>query len=331
VSVDNHFSWDMTYLGINLGLDYEFYRPGNFTFYGRAMVSPEFLLRGTQTINNQVYDLIGEDDFDTPMLFMRLGLGAQYRISELISVYLQYMGGKSYALKGDSEKLNLISHNIGLGVLFNLSAVTGTGSSPASDKKLQELEQKLEIQSQKIEELEAKDEQAESLKQQVQAKEVEMEELKDNISQALFDVSPEGLQIYQSEGKIYVIMDNDLLFESGSWEVSAQGEKAVEALGVVLAENPESSILIEGHTDNQPFRGAGNIRDNWDLSLKRATAIVEILNRNPGINQERLIAAGRGEHNPKASNETEEGRALNRRTEIIINPQLSKAYQLLED
>jgi chemotaxis protein MotB len=241
------------------------------------------------------------------------------------------MGGKSYALKGDSEKLNLISHNIGLGVLFNLSAVTGTGSSPASDKKLQELEQKLEIQSQKIEELEAKDEQAESLKQQVQAKEVEMEELKDNISQALFDVSPEGLQVYQSEGKIYVIMDNDLLFESGSWEVSPQGEKAVEALGVVLAENPESSILIEGHTDNQPFRGAGNIRDNWDLSLKRATAIVEILNRNPGINQERLIAAGRGEHNPKASNETEEGRALNRRTEIIINPQLSKAYQLLED
>lgn len=331
-AVDNFFSWDVSYLGVNLGLDYEFYRRGNFTVYGKGMVSPEFLLRGHQTLDNQVYNLVGEDDFDTPFLFLRLGLGVQYRLSQQISIYSQYTGGKSYALKGDSEKLNFVAHNIGFGLLIDLTKGAFDKASPASEERLRKLEQKLEDQSQKIQQLEAQDQQSdEQLELQVQAKEAEMEALKDNISKALFDVIPQGPQVFREEGKVYVIMDNDLLFDPGSWEVSEQGEEAVEVLGQVLAENPQSSILIEGHTDNQPFRGAGNIRNNWDLSLKRATAIVEILSRNADLDPKRLIAAGRGEHYPKASNETSEGRAMNRRTEIIINPLLDKAYQLLED
>ena len=120
VVLDNYYSWDVTYLGLDLGVDYVFFRNNNIQFYAKTTVSPELLLHGTQSLNNHDYNLVGEEDFDAPILFVRLGTGAQFRISEVSSVFVQYMGGKSYALRGDPEKLNIVCHNIGFGVLFNM-------------------------------------------------------------------------------------------------------------------------------------------------------------------------------------------------------------------
>jgi hypothetical protein len=120
VLLDNYYSWDVTYVGINLGLDYVFFRNNNVQFYGKATISPEFLIHGTQDLNSHKFNLVGEEDFDAPILFCRLGVGAQFQISEVSAAFVQYMGGKSYGLKGEPEKLNIICHNIGFGLLFNL-------------------------------------------------------------------------------------------------------------------------------------------------------------------------------------------------------------------
>jgi chemotaxis protein MotB len=126
-------------------------------------------------------------------------------------------------------------------------------------------------------------------------------------------------------------MENKLLFESGSWAVGSKGKQAVKQLGEVLAENPEIAILIEGHTDNVPYKGNEQLSGNWDLSAKRATAIVTILRENSNINPENLTAAGRGEFAPIASNETAQGKAQNRRIEVILTPKLDEISKLLNE
>jgi chemotaxis protein MotB len=122
------------------------------------------------------------------------------------------------------------------------------------------------------------------------------------------------------------------LFQTGSWNVGSEGRKAVVEVGKVLGQNPEITVLIEGHTDNDKFAGAmGQIENNWDLSTKRATAIVNILSENKAINKQSLTAAGRGEYAPLASNETAEGKAKNRRIEIILTPKLDEISKMLND
>ena len=155
--------------------------------------------------------------------------------------------------------------------------------------------------------------------------------MKDAISRALTDFEGKGLTVEQRDGKVYVSMENKLLFQSGSWAVGSEGKRAVEQLGSVLADNPEIAILIEGHTDNVPYKGNSQLSGNWDLSTKRATAIVNILQSSSKIKAENLTAAGRGEHAPIASNETTEGKAKNRRIEVILTPKLDEIKKLLND
>ena len=132
-------------------------------------------------------------------------------------------------------------------------------------------------------------------------------------------------------GKVYVSMENKLLFGSGSWAVGAEGRKAVVEVGKVLAANPDISVLIEGHTDNDEYGGSGPIADNWDLSTKRATAIVSILGENKGINKFNLTAAGRSEYAPVASNSSSDGKSKNRRIEIILTPKLDEISKMLNE
>ena len=325
------FAWDVTYLGINLGLSYEFFRPGNFTFYAKGTASPEFFLRGEQTLNDQVYDLSGEENFDQPIYFFRGGIGTQLKLSDRSSVYVQYMGGKSFNFNDDPAQLNIVAHNVGFGLLINLSRQETHKIDPVSEQRIEELEKTVNVYSEKIEVLEVQTQRVEALEEEVVAKDVEMEILKDTISTSLFEFDGRGLLVDQRQGKVYVTMATDMLFESGSWVIGKEGEEAVEALGKALVKNPDISILIEGHTDNQPYRGNGNIQDNWDLSIKRATAVVEILKRNPDIDPKNLTAAGRGEYDPVASNDTEEGRAKNRRIEVIITPKLDEVIEILKD
>lgn len=190
----------------------------------------------------------------------------------------------------------------------------------AEAARLTVLQRKLEERSRRVEELEGI----------IAAKDAQMKRLKEAISAALTNFEGNGLTVEHRDGKVYVSMENKLLFESGSWAVNTRGREAVVALGNVLAQNKEIAVLIEGHTDNVPFGGSGNLQDNWDLSTKRATVIVGILLENGGIPKDNLTAAGRGEYAPLASNDTAEGRAKNRRIEVILTPKLDEISKLLE-
>ncbi len=166
----------------------------------------------------------------------------------------------------------------------------------------------------------------------IAAKEASMKKLKETLSKSLKAFEGKGLTIQQKDGKVYVSMENKLLIESGSYAVGLEGKKAVVAVGKVLGENPEISVLIEGHTDNDKFAGAvGLIENNWDLSTKRATAIVNILGENAKINKQNLTAAGRGEYSPLMSNDTPDGKSRNRRIEIILTPKLDEISKMLNE
>ena len=166
----------------------------------------------------------------------------------------------------------------------------------------------------------------------IAAKEASMKKLKETLSKSLKAFEGKGLTIQQKDGKVYVSMENKLLFESGSYAVGMEGKKAVVAVGKVLGDNPDISVLIEGHTDNDKFAGAvGQIENNWDLSTKRATAIVNILGENAKINKQNLTAAGRGEYSPLMSNDSPEGKSRNRRIEIILTPKLDEISKMLNE
>ena len=191
----------------------------------------------------------------------------------------------------------------------------------AENARLEALKKQLEARSQRVEELE----------NVIASKDAAMTKLKNAISNALIDFEGKGLTIEQRNGKVYVSMENKLLFNSGSWAVGVEGKKAVKQLGSVLADNPEIAVLIEGHTDNAPYTGSGQISGNWDLSTKRATAIVQILRENKNIKPDNLTAAGRGEFAPIATNNTTEGKAKNRRIEVILAPKLDELSKLLNE
>jgi len=197
--------------------------------------------------------------------------------------------------------------------------------------QLEEKERKLALESDRLEklqnELAQRSNQINELQGLIDAKEAQMQQLKNAISSALLNFEGKGLTVVQKNGKIYVSMENKLLFDSGSWAVGSEGKVAVEQLASVLSKNPDINVLIEGHTDNVPYTGA-TITDNWDLSVKRATAIVRIL-QNKGVNPTQITAAGRSEYVMVGSNATAEGKAKNRRIEIILAPNLDEISKLL--
>lgn len=191
----------------------------------------------------------------------------------------------------------------------------------ADQERLDKLQKDLAARSTRIDELESV----------IAAKDAKMNALKTAVSNALTNFEGKGLTVEQRDGKVYVSMENKLLFSSGSWAVNSEGRKAVQQLGQVLAQNPDIAVLIEGHTDNVPYGGTGQLTDNWDLSTKRATSIVQILRENSGIDPSNLTAAGRGEFAPVASNQTAEGKAKNRRIEVILTPKLDEINELLKE
>ena len=162
-------------------------------------------------------------------------------------------------------------------------------------------------------------------------KESELRSIRDKIMEALGGFADRGLTVYTKDGKVYVSMDERLLFASGQWTVNAEGQRAIREVATVLAQNPEISIMVEGHTDNVPMRGRGDVRDNLDLSVLRATAITRILLENKGIAPSRVTSAGRGEWLPLVDNDSPANRARNRRSEIILTPNLDELMKLIAD
>lgn len=193
----------------------------------------------------------------------------------------------------------------------------------AEQDRLNKMKAELDASSKRLNELES----------YIAAKDASMKKLKETLSKALNAFEGKGLTVEQKNGKVYVSMENKLLFQTGSWAVGVEGKKAVVEVGKVLAQNPDISVLIEGHTDNDKILGniGGGIESNWDLSTKRATAIVNILGENSGIQKKNLTAAGRGEFAPIMSNDTPEGKAKNRRIEIILTPKLDEISKMLNE
>ncbi|MCL2683439.1 MAG: OmpA family protein [Bacteroidales bacterium] len=219
------------------------------------------------------------------------------------------------------------------------------GNRQENQKLLQELQaardnllrREAEVQDQQRElnrllaEFREKEQRVNELQAILDKRESELRALRDKVMDALLGFTDRGLTVYTKDGKVYVSMDERLLFASGQWQVSEEGRRAVREVAKVLAQNPEINVMVEGHTDNVPMRGRGDVRDNLDLSVMRATAIARILLENKGVAPSRVISAGRGEWMPMVANDTPENRAKNRRTEIILTPNLDELMNLLKD
>lgn len=157
------------------------------------------------------------------------------------------------------------------------------------------------------------------------------QDLKDKVSAALLGFENNGLTVTMKDGKVYVSLDEQLLFKSGSYNIDDKGRNALINLAGVLEKNPDIQIAIEGHTDNVPYNGTGQLTDNWDLSVKRATTVVRVLLSNSNINPKRLTASGRSEYVPVDAANTAVARQKNRRTEVVLTPDLSGLYDVINN
>lgn len=189
------------------------------------------------------------------------------------------------------------------------------------DTKLKKSQTDLESQKKKLIELEKMLKQKDSV----------VTALKNKVADALLNFQNKGLTVQKKNGKVYVSMDESLLFESGSYTVAPKGIEALKKLAKVLETNTDISVMIEGHTDNVPYiKGNGQISDNWDLSVMRATSVLRILLEGSKIDPKRLVAAGRGQYFPVDPANTIQARTKNRRTEIILTPKLDELLQIID-
>ena len=179
----------------------------------------------------------------------------------------------------------------------------------------------LEKRSLRLQELE------EALKQKDDA----VKQLRQKVMDALLGFNNKGLTIQEKNGKVYVSLDEQLLFKTGQWDVDPKGQQALSNLADVLGQNHDINVLVEGHTDNVPMRGSGLVKDNWDLSVMRATAVTRILLKNKAVEPKRITSAGRGEFFPIDDANTQEAHQKNRRTEIILTPRLDEIFRILEN
>lgn len=180
-----------------------------------------------------------------------------------------------------------------------------------------------------LENIGAKDVYIQSLQQQMARKDSLNMVLVMNLKGAIGNLEDEDINIKVDKGVVYIDISDRLLFKSGKYQVTDQAKAVLGKVATVLKNQPDIEFMVEGHTDNVPYR-SGVLLDNWDLSVKRATAVVRILQNEYGMDPKKMAAAGRGEYNPLATNSTTEGKALNRRTRIVILPQLDQFFKLLE-
>lgn len=181
-----------------------------------------------------------------------------------------------------------------------------------------------------MENMGAKDAYIQTLQQQMAHKDSLNMALVMNLKGAIGNLNDEDINIKVDKGVVYIDISDKLLFTSGKYEVTNQAKTVLGKVAMVLKNQPDIEFMVEGHTDNVPYRGSGGLIDNWDLSVKRATAVVRILQNQYGLDPAKIAAAGRGEYRPISDNSTKEGKAQNRRTRIVILPQLDQFFKLLE-
>lgn len=202
------------------------------------------------------------------------------------------------------------------------------------ERLLKELEVNVNNQRQDVNqlqaELEARNARLMEMERLMSEKDRVLEDLRNKVADALIGFDGQGLTVTRKDGRVYVSMDEKLLFKSGSTQVDPNGVKALKQLSVVLGNNPDINIMVEGHTDDVPFRKGSSIKDNWDLSVMRATSIVRIILEGSNVSATRITVAGRGEYYPVDTASTPEARRKNRRTEIILSPDFSEVFRILD-
>lgn len=188
------------------------------------------------------------------------------------------------------------------------------------DSQLADAQRSIEEQAARLRELEAA----------LSAKDSAMAELRNTIANALVDFSSDELAVHHKDGKVYVSLEEQLLFASGKYDVNEKGVQAIRKIAGVLASHNGLDIVVEGHTDNVPYNGRGVLIDNWDLSVKRATSVLRILLNSGNIPASRIQASGRADSVPVDSANTPEARRKNRRTEIILAPNIDQILSTLQ-
>ena len=183
----------------------------------------------------------------------------------------------------------------------------------------------------KVSDLEASNKKVQELQAGIQRQRQAQQDLLEKVKNALVGFNANELTAeIRKDGKVYVSLSEKLLFKSGSYKVDPKGKEALKKLADVLLNQPNIDITIEGHTDSIPLKKGEFLKDNLDLSVMRATSIERILSDDYGVRAQQMYASGRGENFPVASNKTEEGRAINRRTEIILSPKISELFKMIE-
>jgi len=215
---------------------------------------------------------------------------------------------------GDQVEYLKANNNAALKQLEDLSVITAAQAE--SIKK-------------SMENIGAKDAYIQTLQQQMARKDSLNMALVMNLKGAIGNLDDKDINIKVDKGVVYVDISDKLLFKSGSYDVTERAKEVLGKVATVLKNQPEIEFMVEGHTDNVPYKG-GVLLDNWDLSVKRATAVVRILQKQYGLDPAKMAAAGRGEYKPLEDNSTREGKAANRRTRIVILPQLDQFFKLLE-
>lgn len=190
--------------------------------------------------------------------------------------------------------------------------------------------QQAESIRQSLENIGAKDAYIQTLQQQMAYKDSLNLVLVMNLKGAIGNIDDEDINIKVDKGVVFIDISDKLLFKSGRYDITDRAKEVLGKVALVLKNQPDIEFMVEGHTDNVPLRGNGVLIDNWDLSVKRATSVVRLLQRDYGLDPMKMAAAGRGEFHPVADNSTPEGKALNRRTRIVILPKLDQFFQLLE-
>lgn len=199
------------------------------------------------------------------------------------------------------------------------------------DKMKQQLDERERELNSKSAELEEKEKKLSELQKILDQKDAEVRLLKEKVAAALKGFEDSGLNVYEKNGKVYVSLNDKLLFASAKWEIEAAGEAALKEVAKILETDTTINVLIEGHTDNLAYKGTGQVKDNWDLSVMRATSVVKALLKFGDIAPQRISASGRGEYFPIDAADTPEARAKNRRTEIILTPKLDELFQIINN
>lgn len=220
-----------------------------------------------------------------------------------------------------ADTLRLYDNYVTLQKRYQKLLADGSAETARMLKELENSQLELNERSRRVDELEA----------MLRSREEAINNIRRKVADALTGFEGKGLSISIRNGNVYVSMEDKLLFRSGSFEIDPQGAQAVRDLASVLAQNPDINVMVEGHTDDVPYRPNGQLKDNLDLSAKRATTVVRLLLENSAISPSRIIAAGRGESLPIDPGKTAEARAKNRRTEIILTPKLDELMQIMNN